>query len=277
MRSNEFLRAKLQNDSDDPTVYKKEHVEVHPLDANLISSKKANGKHVLFLDLDQNNKVVPSSTHGHTHIYVDTDLDLAALKEIVDVLAKHGIVQEGIKRQLDEYGFLTLRPPGVVKGNPADDADLETAKAMKEITPAVPQHQLKELSPKFKELKDKLKNGGMVTSGEIQNAFVEKEIDLGLELFTIIVSEEVIEDSFKQILNALGLDSVMSYINMQPLVNDGPSGYVYYLGKTFCYAQYDATFATYVIRFYQKSFYESQFPGLTWDKVKAVLTQLFGG
>jgi hypothetical protein len=48
------------------------------------------------------------------------ELDLEAITEIIDVLAKHGVVQEGIKNQLADRGFLSLRPPGVTKGTNED-------------------------------------------------------------------------------------------------------------------------------------------------------------
>lgn len=110
--------------------------EVHPLDANLISSEKGNGKHILMLDLDQPSYIVSSSSHAHNHVYIDADLDLEALKEIVDVLAKHGILQAGIKKQLDAAGCLTLRPPGVKKTSDEDQVGLEEYKKLK--TPKKP-------------------------------------------------------------------------------------------------------------------------------------------
>jgi hypothetical protein len=51
------------------------------------------------------------------------------LQEIIDVLAKHGIVQNGIKRQAHERGFLGLRPPGEYKKLTANiKSDIENAK-----------------------------------------------------------------------------------------------------------------------------------------------------
>lgn len=123
-----FYRGKLTGSSEETN--KTNHVKVHPLDANLISSEKPNGKHALMLDLDGSIHFVKSSNNNH--LYVDANLDLEALKEIIDVLAKHGIVQKGIKHQLDERGYLTLRPPGVKKGNELDDASVDEYKEIHE-------------------------------------------------------------------------------------------------------------------------------------------------
>lgn len=136
LRSHVFYRANLTNTYDD----EKDPVEVHPLDANLISSKKINGAHALLLDLDSRSYVVDSTTSGHKHLYIDADLDLEALKEIVDVLAKHGIVEEGIQNQLARRGFLSLRPPGDKKGTD-DDLDTENYKKKIEYKPVSPKSE----------------------------------------------------------------------------------------------------------------------------------------
>lgn len=127
LKSNVFYRAALQATySESPRIL----TEVHPLDANLISSEKANGKHMLMLDLDQSNVSFASSTSGHSHIYINADLSLEALKEIVGVLAKHGILQPGIQMQLEQGNCLTLRPPGVQKGSIIDNLDIEEYKSV---------------------------------------------------------------------------------------------------------------------------------------------------
>jgi hypothetical protein len=131
LQSNVFYRSDLQKDSSCPEPFKRKLTEVHPLDANLISSEKANGNHALMLDLDQNSFVVDSSTPEHKHVYIDADLSLEALEEIITVLAKHGIVQYSIKQQIEHGKCLTLRPPGVVKGNYEDELDVEEYKTFK--------------------------------------------------------------------------------------------------------------------------------------------------
>ncbi len=122
-----FYRAKLKATSGGGE-WGNTTIEVHPLDANLISSERPNGKHALLLDLDINSYYVPSSTSGHAHLYLDTNLTTEGLTEVIAVLKKYGIVQQGIYNQVSTRGSLTLRPPGVKKGEYPDDEGLELYK-----------------------------------------------------------------------------------------------------------------------------------------------------
>lgn len=82
------------------------------------------------LDLDVEHWYSESSTEGHAHLVLARDLDVSALKEIVNVLVKHGILQEGIKKQLDDRGCLTLRMPGMQKKKEEDNMSFEELAAI---------------------------------------------------------------------------------------------------------------------------------------------------
>lgn len=135
LKFNVFYRCKLE-DYGQPVP--EGHVEApkvksvpqrtHPYDANLISSEKDNGRHMLCLDLDQQHWYKESSTPDHGHLVINADLSKEDLKEIIDVLAKHGIVQDGIKKQIDDRGFLSLRMPGMTKYDDEDNMSLEEYK-----------------------------------------------------------------------------------------------------------------------------------------------------
>ena len=103
---------------------------MHPHDANLISSQAHDGKHMLMLDLDQNHWYTESSTEGHGHLVIDTSLDPWQMKEIIEVLVKHGVLQQGIEKQWDSRQCLTLRMPGMKKGNEEDGMGFEELKAI---------------------------------------------------------------------------------------------------------------------------------------------------
>lgn len=119
LKTNVFYRSNLTPDSDN-FEFGRDHVRVHPLDANLISSESGEGCHNLFLDLDIEHYYVPSTNEGHGHLYVNVCLSDEALREVVEVLVRHGILQKGIRDQVEDRGALTLRPPGVEKGTIAD-------------------------------------------------------------------------------------------------------------------------------------------------------------
>ncbi len=97
---------------------------MHPYDANLISSETDRGTHYLMLDLDIRHWYHESSTPEHGHLVIGKELELDQLIEIVNVLVKHGILQEGIKMQLDDRGCLTLRMPGMKKDVPEDNMSI---------------------------------------------------------------------------------------------------------------------------------------------------------
>lgn len=200
-----FYRSKLEGTSGkiDLNV---EHKEVHPLDANLISSERGNGKHTLMLDLDIRSHYVKSTTFGHAHLYVDTDLSLADMQEIVDVLAKHGIVQQGINKQI-KRGFLAMRPPGNQKDHPFDDADLETAKEM-----------IKPVSIKFKtdaESAEQSLNVANKTMKQILQDNMDAYSLVQLEQWALPIAESTLSHTIHTILDSLNMnelmDSVMLY------------------------------------------------------------------
>lgn len=123
LKSNVFYRAKIKTNSGDPWE-NNPCVAVHPHDANLVSSENGQGDHFLMLDLDSEHWYHESSTEGHAHLVIRKYLELSELKEIVNVLVKYGILEEGVKRQLDERGCLTLRMPGMKKGVKEDNMSL---------------------------------------------------------------------------------------------------------------------------------------------------------
>lgn len=126
LKSNVFYRARLNQNSGE--WINSDHVIVHPYDANLVSSETISGRHNLLLDLDCEHWYSKSSTYGHGHLAINIQISEDGLKEIVEVLSKYGIVQQGIKRQLDERGHLSLRLPGLKK-NSEDDESLSELKA----------------------------------------------------------------------------------------------------------------------------------------------------
>jgi hypothetical protein len=131
------------------------------MDANLISSQKYSDrdKHSLMLDLDTTHYYLPSSSHGHGHLVFNTHLSFDAIVEILTVLNKHGIVQDGVLEATKDRGYISLRPPGVDKHNPEDDAWLYDQDIIprKEVTfPSKSQYKLDVFKDPFEELGVKL-------------------------------------------------------------------------------------------------------------------------
>ena len=88
--------------------------EEHP--ANAYFSQGADGYHYPCIDIDIPVRLVPSSTPGHSHLYVDEPITWATYKNLLVALAKAGIVEEGYLNASVNQGGTTVRMPHVKKG-----------------------------------------------------------------------------------------------------------------------------------------------------------------
>lgn len=95
-------------------------VEADVKDANLITSEMTDmaGFHTLMIDLDVPATLVPSSTPGHTHLYVDVAMPWHRLSTLLVALADAGVVEEGYAAASIKIGRTALRPPWVKKPKP---------------------------------------------------------------------------------------------------------------------------------------------------------------
>ncbi|WP_405057087.1 hypothetical protein OG474_30665 [Kribbella sp. NBC_01505] len=75
-------------------------------------------RHTLMLDLDVPATLVPSTTPGHSHLYIDIELPWDQVQNILAALTQAGIVEEGYLSASLDRGFTTLRLPWVTKPAP---------------------------------------------------------------------------------------------------------------------------------------------------------------
>ena len=87
-------------------------------DANIISSNASDGsgKHYPVLDLDFPVTLVPSSTPGHFHLYLDRPVDEGSYWKLCDALAEAGLLEPGYVSACKERGYTSVRLPWVKKG-----------------------------------------------------------------------------------------------------------------------------------------------------------------
>lgn len=96
-------------------------------EANAITSKVAGLRlldeelHKPILDIDFPVHVVPSSTPGHSHVYIDKAMPWEKLTALLDALADAGLVERGYADASIDQGFTTVRAPWVKK-EPAEVA-----------------------------------------------------------------------------------------------------------------------------------------------------------
>lgn len=84
-------------------------------EANIISSILPNGNHAPVLDLDFPARLVPSSTPGHFHLYLDVELSPQEYRTLLETLAQVGIVEEGYAQASVAKGMSMVRKEGVLK------------------------------------------------------------------------------------------------------------------------------------------------------------------
>lgn len=73
-------------------------------------------KHALLLDLDIPAYLVPSSTPGHSHLYVDVEIGEHDYFSLLDQLARCGVIQQGVANSARRKGGTSLRLPWKRKG-----------------------------------------------------------------------------------------------------------------------------------------------------------------
>jgi hypothetical protein len=89
-------------------------------EADLVASKTLGGKHAPTLDIDMPCRLVPSSTPGHFHLYIDMEMSEKHYKKLLAVLVEVGIVEEGFAQMLERKGATFVRMPGKPKLLPGE-------------------------------------------------------------------------------------------------------------------------------------------------------------
>jgi hypothetical protein len=78
--------------------------------------------HYPVLDLDIPARLIPSSTSGHSHLYIDKLLSWSQYKELLTALANAGIIEDGYAGASIARGHTAVRLPWVTKGEPVPDS-----------------------------------------------------------------------------------------------------------------------------------------------------------
>lgn len=83
--------------------------------ANLITSLASGRMHKPVIDLDLPARLVPSSTEGHFHLYIDKKVPWEAYVRLLDAMRDAGLVEAGYVSASKARGFSAVRPPWVRK------------------------------------------------------------------------------------------------------------------------------------------------------------------
>ena len=103
-----------------------------PEAANVISSIRRGDKpgtswarHLPVLDIDIPAILVPSSTPGHSHLYLDVEMPESTFWKLCDALAEVGVLQHGYVIACKSRGYTSVRLPWIKKSESATESQSE--------------------------------------------------------------------------------------------------------------------------------------------------------
>lgn len=71
--------------------------------------------HKPVLDIDFDAKLIPSTTEGHFHLYLDKEIPWNKYVKLLSVLAEVGIIEEGFAKASINRGYSAVRLPWIEK------------------------------------------------------------------------------------------------------------------------------------------------------------------
>lgn len=86
-------------------------------EAQVITSRVSgsDGWHKVVLDIDVPAQLIPSSTPGHHHLYIDVAMREEVWADLVRALAKAEVIEDGYANASLERGFTAVRLPWIKK------------------------------------------------------------------------------------------------------------------------------------------------------------------
>lgn len=117
-------------DFEDDEEYEDPHLATEDMsEADVVTSATKDGRaHRPFLDIDFPAELIPSTTPGHFHLYLDKELTWAKYKRLLNVLADVGILERGYVNASIDREYTSVRLPWVKK--PAPKAPIEPSPNM---------------------------------------------------------------------------------------------------------------------------------------------------
>lgn len=99
----------------DPAAATEVRVPASLREANLVSSARTDGLHAPTLDIDSSAHLVPSSTPGHFHLYLDRPVTWRDYRRVLRALHRAGYIDDGVYWRSLDRGATFLRLPWVKK------------------------------------------------------------------------------------------------------------------------------------------------------------------
>lgn len=109
--------AKSTGYNDDEARTEKPADECNVITSELAQEGLWGAQHRVLLDLDIAAELIPSSTPGHSHLYIDVRAQWEAVENLLDALVACGVIEEGYANASKLRKHTALRMPGVVKSD----------------------------------------------------------------------------------------------------------------------------------------------------------------
>jgi hypothetical protein len=109
-----FMRAHTHWDRTDhyQPILETELRDAPEAESDFISSLLEDDRHAPLFDLDIPARLVPSTTPGHTHLYIDHPMSWRQYKRLVRAMVRAGVVEKSWGREVirSRMGLLRTRP-----------------------------------------------------------------------------------------------------------------------------------------------------------------------
>lgn len=105
---------------DNPDEYEDPHLPTDDMAAaDVVTSATKDGRaHRPFLDIDFRAELIPSTTPGHFHLYLDKEMSWPKYRRLLNVLAEVGILERGYVNASIDREYTSVRLPWVKKPEP---------------------------------------------------------------------------------------------------------------------------------------------------------------
>lgn len=117
-----WTTAPVSSNSEDDG-YTQIHPDLRPADhhtATLVTSKLEDSSlHMPVIDIDMPCMLLPSSTPGHFHLYIEKAMTWEKFLAILEAMEDAGVIGPGYLKYTRKRGYATVRYPGVTKQNEA--------------------------------------------------------------------------------------------------------------------------------------------------------------
>ncbi len=115
-----YYKAEFLNDSSHEPSAEEAREVCSKEEANLVSSLCEDGMHRPVIDIDMPCRLVPSTTSGHFHLYIEWPMTWERYEALLEALEKAGVISSNYLKYSKIRGATFCRPEWVKKEKPLE-------------------------------------------------------------------------------------------------------------------------------------------------------------